>query len=858
MLTQTSFTQTNIVDALLGLPSQAYESISGLVTGQIVIDTNYTIGVDYGQIKVKAGLFPQIGDLTQNVSTGTNTPYYFFQYDATTTLATQYEMSFVGTNNGRCRVFITINDNAGVVQVVLNYYFQALEDQISYLTNTTLNKRSLLYNSKNNNIVLDNTFPSVYNTSKELSFAFWYNITNSFTTEFIKLQKNTQLGFYNPTTGNVSNGVFEISRGGNVFNYFTSATNNIKFSFNSIITPSFIVVQIINLSNSNTSTVSYSNNYSQTLRGSQIFLGVVTFNQVTGFENLDTQTNPLSNGVFVAGSPNEFTFDLNGSLLNANSSYRIIVNVYGDNAGVYDGFSFISEPINIISNSPEHDGKPLLTFRFFSKTNLLGANTIISSHDKLGLFFTLNGDGPSLYNAVTDRLFTWNLAKIKVQMYYVDSNYKHIVFSQTWNNSNIPNNAPTFLGAESGLTVPFDVLDLDKLYYADNGGDFINFFYQFRIRYEANIPNVQTINTLTGNALTNPTGNQDWQGKVIFVDIIATTIYNENYQIIAPFEVRNDSLVSLDVQSTFNCTEVTPNVFTCDSLNVFCNTLDQIQVVAQSTFNYSEPVLWSLDKKTYNHSQARYSELGYNGYTPPAPLLIEDFDSAFEPQTGNSVLNIIRMDTSNFQVGEQYRFACVMRNLSGVANTTYTVSTGTFTYYPNGLNFVYDQDPTQHESGSFTGVVELPIMIDCTNSDFVDDPCELWNSSHCNADSDYYIPLCVADPNPPINTFELCEPCSILPAVFNTLELTDLIATIEANIIFSNITGLVKVELYLRSEFGSWILIETFLSPTLIINYIIDVGDLELLGGLYYFKVVFYSIDCQSQSQQFHLEVHGV
>ena len=82
-------------------------------------------------------------------------------------------------------------------------------------------------------------------------------------------------------------------------------------------------------------------------------------------------------------------------------------------------------------------------------------------------------------------------------------------------------------------------------------------------------------------------------------------------------------------------------------------------------------------------------------------------------------------------------------------------------------------------------------------------------------------------------------PCSILPAVFDTLELTDLIATIEANIIFSNITGLVKVELYLRSEFGSWILIETFLSPTLIINYIIDVGDLELFGGLYYFKVVF-------------------
>ena len=358
-------------------------------------------------------------------------------------------------------------------------------------------------------------------------------------------------------------------------------------------------------------------------------------------------------------------------------------------------------------------------------------------------------------------------------MYYEDLGFRHIVYSKEYNNTNVGNLPAIFLGTElpdftSGVIAQskFDVL------YFQNQAPLNWFLYQqFRIRYESHIKNIQTIDLSNNTILPIPTGNQNWEGKAIILEITHITRSNEIYTFNAELEIRNSDL-TLEAQNMNSCVEVEPNVFDCAPLTQFCD--GKIQIVASSGFTVINPPLWSLDVKTYNHTSARYSNVNIF-LAPPFPYISEDRDPIFTAQPSTLTDERASINASDLNVGIQYRVNAVLRDMSGgITDLEYIEDQGTFNYFTNGLSFIFDNNSIVTDSGSHSGEVELPLKTKCNNSGLLSNPCELWNFTHSQSDSDYFMPICVE--NYVEKTMEICD---FTPPILPELIVTEIEYLIE-------------------------------------------------------------------------------
>jgi len=862
MLTQTGFRINTYVDETYGFPSNAIDSISGLMIGEIQIDSDIPIGT-YGDIYIKPAFFLSIGDNTLTNTSAINQPYYYYSYNVSTVLGTPYDVPISGIEFNKCKMKVTLSNNAGNVKITVNLWWQMTEDNNSYLTNVVQTIRQLSYNNSVNSLKFDNSGQSVYSAAKDMVCAIWFVETTTNTNHFIKANYQNSVntlgapafkhGFYNPTTGvdgSVYNGSIVVKRGGNPYSYFNVGVSNIEFNFTRADTTAltYIIVQIINESELYQSNVTYSQNLKQICLGSTAD-PVPNFAQIPNFEYLDTQINPLSNAVYanaytssVGITSDQITFDLDASLLDPNSTYRIIVNIYCHGAAMTEnGYSFVSDAITI-KTYPEHDGRPQIKFAWLSETNFLGAKSITSLHDKFGFKLELNPSiGANGYNIVTGKDFYKEVKIIQIKMYYEELGFRHIVYSKEYNNSNVGNLPAIFLGTElpdftSGVLAQskFDTL------YFQNSAPFDWFLYQqFRIRYESHIKNIQTIDLSNNTILNIPTGNQNWEGKTIILEITHITRSNEIYTFNAELEIRTNDLTLEAQNSSF-----LPLTQYCDPMT--------LQILATASFTVSPPPLWSLDVKTYNHSSARYSNVNVLVVGAPLPYILADSDPIFTAQSSGLLDERASINSTDLNVGIQYRVNAVLRDMSGgVIDLNYIEDQGTFNYFTNGLSFIFDNNSIVTDSGSHSGSVELPLKTICNNSGLLTNPCDLWNFSHSNSDSDYGIPLCVESYIE--KTKEICEP--ILPVcnvVFDNMTFQLIRGDLEVTTSFLSIIGIVNYDLYVRDSLSAWNMIQSNGTPSLVNMFDYDYP----IPDLYFFKIIWYD-ECGNfqESPEFSYEI---
>ncbi len=420
---------------------------------------------------------------------------------------TWYEMKWAGSDNnryGRCWIKFDVSVGPPAMYVSFRFNYLGLMDLNGYPPATTVGAvDKILKNSILNTIALDNSIPSVYNSEKYILGTFWsqniasneWAITRAFRKETLKFYDRDSL---NVDKVNCDVHTFSFSRGIVQVNTLHCEDDTLlRLKLTGVTDPSpapVCRVYIIKTSNPNI------NKYWPDALPTQLSDLPAPSGSYSDWGVGNTPNVlilPSTAPALVSTNTYEATVTIKASELENGATYRFIAH-WGVST-LLQRYVFISD--EIICNCCEElndTNAPVITGTLSDFQDTYGNWVIVSAKNRIRGHLDID---PTLYDATHVKSYADAFCRLRIRYY----SYENVVQQIYADNVYIRNLDGTW-------TLPDD---LNNLIEITPDGDIYNFF---RIRYESNVPNLQTINTLTGIPLPVASGNMSWINKTIFVE----------------------------------------------------------------------------------------------------------------------------------------------------------------------------------------------------------------------------------------------------------------------------------------------------------------------------------------------------
>ena len=433
---------------------------------------------------------------TLNYEDPSNTPtesYFELATSAATVAAVQYEMSFTATNfianEKNTRLYITFTNAAGFVAITLAYYFMNTADLITVNNSNQINNKFRLTKDNVNNIlVVDNSaVGDVYTQFKDNRLSMWIQDNFNANIDFGRCQIIEKNTFYE---------VNDISRFTNIqFTWSACKANALDCESNTTVTFSatdnigivptrtnWFLIDTLN----NNSAITFQDNYTLNQRNNSATYDVRHEIPFTGAASC---FNSVSN--YVA---NQSVSVVDGTKLICGHTYRFIIVIETATAT----YSFICDEF-----TAEHClclCAPAVVDNFIADY-LQRFNGIVSVTPQERLSSNLTLD-ITTYDACRPTPFCDALQTVTMTLYeQVSATTRHILDVKSINRNAL------------GVLVSSSIPDFTC------SAVFFTIEYIFRVRYEADIPNILT---LVNNLNVGQLSNQDWTNRSLLIDYVFT------------------------------------------------------------------------------------------------------------------------------------------------------------------------------------------------------------------------------------------------------------------------------------------------------------------------------------------------
>lgn len=503
-----------------------------------LLEMKFSISGDYlgGDLNNKnicftPALFSYLAIYVQNPGFKFSNRFEFLVSDYTDT--TEYDMTLVVQNgylpeiaqNWRC-TFQAIDEN----DFYIRFYFYMMEDEHNWMTPVgKINHNKLLRSSKYDTVDIPVTpySTSVYASSNQrLSYyLFIEDVTDPMNTKGYLLEKfKYEAGWYGYEeqigAPFFTNPVFSIYRNALPVTGLSAVyPTQVRFRVtapNAFSSVTEAYLWMINVTNNNNS-INFKDNYKASFAKIITDAGAGVINNML----IKPETGPTND------TGNEYFVDcfIDPSQLIYGESYRFIGIAYMKDGDTYEVNSFISQGFRVDS-LPQFNGdgfEMIGTLKDYNK-EFLGNELICVVEERIKSILQINFPADQYKNDILARLglvinndIRTYLPTIVMEIYEEvvsgPNTTKHIfdrkIFTQT---------SPTTYTSNTGATLTF-------------GTDEATFDYEFRVRFESGISNLES--QLNGVVLPSPTSNQNWAGRTIKIEWKLIFYYNDY---VSPFE----------------------------------------------------------------------------------------------------------------------------------------------------------------------------------------------------------------------------------------------------------------------------------------------------------------------------------
>lgn len=631
-------------------------SIGNLAKFEAVFDSDIDISgglpVDT-EILVNQGLFLQIGYTGENPTAPFNR-YFYFKITGATTVTTVYPMAWVGVQPARNGTMnVELRNESGNLRVVLTGYFLYLEDGESYIP-TVSNPRRLLFNAVTNPVRLDNTPFSVYNADKLVRLALYVKQPPLSLPDwgFALAEKSLTARWFNsetyyaPATA-VINPVFEFQRNADdVTNLSTFEDTDFAFEFDTVKSNPDVLIWIFR-QDSPTLPVPFLNALSHDLGevptdGTAVPLPAPY--ALTDFEGNATLYSPSTAVTNIGGDTYRVECKIKASVLILNGIYRLLVVVnYEESANVVHSYSFLSDEMR--TDAPPALVVPDVEGHLSDYDSTYDNFLQVAPLERIRASVRLNLNAYDV-SRVEFGSFLQNVTGVQCRIFYNDSGFEQVVDRVFFGKSGSNWNEPT--RGEVAQDIFRNILALS---------------YEFRIRNEAQTPNVATTLPNDGANVLPVSGNQDWTGKDIFVE----WTFNLRYQSPIAFDdqiIFTQILKVKPIQETNLTTEFLNEAG--DPLRYLCENNENFKIrsIDLLPVNGARPI-FLFDRNPGTQATVKETEAYFGGgvfarlVQPPFTLAVAD---EYDP-THRAVAPL---ESSQLQTGVQYR-AGAIRKAKGLA-----------------------------------------------------------------------------------------------------------------------------------------------------------------------------------------------
>lgn len=558
--------------------------------------------------------------------------------------AAWYEMKWNGSENNRYgRCYIRFDQEVSPLRLFVSFRFNYLNlmDLNGYPPATLPDGvQKLLLNSINNPNPLDNSVPSVYNENKYLRGSFWVKslpAANEWSLAYA--WRSETLKWYDRETANADKlfcdeHTFRFERGNFEVSTLHCEDNTLlKLRLTGMNAPPpnpTCRVYIVKTSAPNTA-LYFPDALLANLTDTPAPSGTYTNWGIANTVLIAPSTAPT----LVASGVYEATVTIDASQLEEGANYRFIA--LWTCPPFVNPYAFISDEITCNCCEELNDDTVILIDGLLADYQDVYGNYLIVS-PKVRIAGQLTVDSTN-YDANHTKPYADALCRLRVRYYSEDSTVIQVYTDNV------------YIRALDGTwpTLPNDSnnwIDIDA-----NG----NIYNMFRVRYEGNIPNLQTINKATNLPLPNPSGNMSWIGKNVFVEYtlflctesgaIQKVVY---YQIV---EVRD-----YDTEMSFEF--YNPN--TNDVVKFLCSSDNLLNVRTIRSGSFGEKFVSTIETETYG-----IANLSENENFVPANDLPQQFNftllAAQSSQFGIGDAAITNLRPQNLVIGQKYLYCAITK-----------------------------------------------------------------------------------------------------------------------------------------------------------------------------------------------------
>lgn len=645
-------------DSLYPVSSGTYNgkhALGQIITARYEIQTDKAYGAGansldnlLGDFRIMEGAFLPNG-YTLEPTTTPLSPFWYLKLTSSILPATYYSMSWSGSspytaNNKNGKLEIKFEDSGGFIKIVLLKTFIITADLEKYPDGTSLEAKFRFYKNSYNNInVNNNSTPCVFSELRTLRMCIYYTEASTATQTIFKADIEYAARFFNKKELNATNDIltdfnYSLERcGGSVNNLSTSdktkVTAFVTIDTGVVFTPMVLTVYLLRVDTSNNS-VSFLDSHEWSLAeittsGSP---GTLTY-PVADFNGGAALESPSQAPTITTGSTYEAFFNINNASLLDGATYRLLfVYSYNDASSDIQSMSFISEDIKC-------DGLPCpcplkITGSITDYLNTYLNNLEVSPQERLknslkielGDFGTCGGTFSEIY-------------KVELKVYTDSGVIRHILDQRT-----IVRNL-------SGVFTDYSDFKL-----TDTGSSFI-IDYDYRVRYEPDIPNITSIsyvNPLLPTILPTPTGSQDWVNKDIYFEfrIYAKKTAPVNHDQIFVFSQVihvlpfDETIIDIAFEDTL----------TGDDITQLCEDTEEINVNISKIDTGDDYVLCGIDKKPYSINKFEEEEIFLGELPKLSSPKIQVLSTNFISNLAAAKVFPQQLDTGNL-----YRFTVIKK-----------------------------------------------------------------------------------------------------------------------------------------------------------------------------------------------------